>query len=108
MKEVRKKKIMHALKIHSEGRVFVENCLVERGNGDKKDPKTNTNKQDTESRCESLRASARKECTENRSEGLREKEGNSVEKSSVETQNRNNDKATPREVQGTGAGTTVT
>ena len=29
MSEVRKKKIKHAVKIHREGRIFVESCLIE-------------------------------------------------------------------------------
>lgn len=32
MKDARKKKIKHAEKIHKEGRVFVESCLIERNN----------------------------------------------------------------------------
>ena len=31
MKKVRDKKIKHALKIHGEGRVFMESCLIKRG-----------------------------------------------------------------------------
>ena len=30
MSEVRKQKIKHAVKIHREGRIFVESCLIER------------------------------------------------------------------------------
>ena len=41
MREVRKKKIKHAEKIHREGRVFVEGCLVERTS-----PHTNLGRQD--------------------------------------------------------------
>ena len=31
MKIVREKKLKHAIKVHKEGRIFVENCLLEKG-----------------------------------------------------------------------------
>ena len=83
MKEVRKKKIKHALKIHSEGRVFVEDCLRERGNAG--EASHNISRDNVEVAGPNI--SVRKE----------------VEKRETEAHNSSNDRITPREVLGTGS-----
>ena len=83
MKEVRRKKIKHALKIHSEGRVFVEDCLRERGNAGEASP--NISRENVEEAGPNI--SVRKE----------------VEKTGTEAHNRSNDRLTSREVLGTGS-----
>ena len=41
---VRKRKVKHALKVHGEGRVFVESCLRERGHAEETGPSTGVRK----------------------------------------------------------------